>query len=236
MLKVIIRVVVAATMLLVAQPARADHRDFDKLLKTYVRRGRVDYEGIRTRGKAALDKYVAWIGAASPGTGPKALAFYINAYNALVIKAVVQRYPISSVMKVPGFFDKLKFRVAGLEMSLNHLEKKLIMRKFQDPRVHFALVCAARGCPPLRSRAFFGASLDTVLDRLTTDFINSPGGVRVRGNKITVSRLFEWYAKDFGDKKGSVNAYLARYHRTHADRLRSARLGYHAYNWALNKQ
>ncbi|MBW2735134.1 MAG: DUF547 domain-containing protein [Deltaproteobacteria bacterium] len=223
---------------LVSPAAHAfDHAPFDTILRAHVRHGRVDYAAIKAGSShAALNAYIKALGDASlSGMNRNAkLAFYLNAYNALVIKSVVDRWPqISSVVKVSGFFDRSRFKVAGRALTLNQLEKKVILPTFKDPRVHFALVCAARSCPPLGSRAFSARGLDGVLQKLARRFVNSRHGVQVQGEQIRVSKLFEWYAKDFGN----VGAFLGRYHRQHGAKLVAAkRFSYLKYDWALNKR
>ena len=227
----------------VASPARAafEHKPFDRLLKAHVKRGKVDYASIKSNEstRAELERYLKAVGSASlVGMGKKdRLAFYLNAYNALVIDAIVRRWPkIRSVMKVKGFFDKTTHRVAGKRVTLNQLENKIIRPRFKDARIHFALVCGAQSCPPLRSGAFDGASLDRVLDRLTRAFINSREGVEVGPTgEVRVSQLFKWYADDFKDAAGSVPKYLARYRRQHAERIgKASKLAYLPYSWSLN--
>lgn len=223
-----------------APPAHAfSHAPLDALLKKHVRRGKVDYQGIKSTSQAQLDAYVAAVGKARIGAMSRQtrLAFYLNAYNALVIKGVVDRLPgLSSVMKVKGFFDKQRHLVAGKRVTLNQLENTIIRPTFKEPRIHFALVCGARSCPPLRAAAFRAAGLDGVLERLARNFINSGYGVQVKGDAVKVSQLFKWYAADFEQASGSVGKYLARYHKTHAERLPTAKLGYLHYSWALNKK
>ena len=149
----------------------------------------------------------------------------------------MDRWPgVGGVRKVPGFFKKLKHRVAGKSITLDDLENKVIRPTFKDPRVHFALVCGARSCPPLRCRAFYGGGLNRVLERLTRRFINSKLGVRAEGEKLSVSKLFTWYAGDFEASDGTVGKYLARYHKTQGARLATAKLEYQPYSWALNKR
>lgn len=131
----------------------ADHRAFDAILRAHVARGQVDYAAISKERKAALGAYLKMIAGAKPEALDSAdrLAFYLNAYNALVIKAVVDRWPqISSVRKIDGFFDRLSYQVGGRQLTLNQLENRVIRPTFKDPRIHFALVCAARSCPPSR--------------------------------------------------------------------------------------
>jgi hypothetical protein len=243
--RIIVQVFSAILLIAAAAPARGgrtfDHGPFDRLLGKHVKRGRVDYAGIKNdRSRSAeLGRYVKALGAASLSGMSKRdkLAFYLNAYNALVIDAVVRRWPrIDSVMKVKGFFDKITYRVAGRRVTLNQLENKIIRPTFKDARIHFALVCGARSCPPLMSKAFDGASLDKVLERLTRDFINSKKGVLVGpGGRVRVSQIFKWYAADFEKAAGSVPKYLARYHTKQTDRITKAgRLVYLHYSWSLN--
>lgn len=231
--------IAGVTLVAAAAPAAAlDHTPFDRLLRAHVRAGRVDYAAIHARDRARLNAYVQALATARPGRSrAERLAFYLNAYNALVIKAVVERWPnVSDVTKIKGFFDGARYRVAGRKVTLDQLEKRIIRPQFKDPRTHFALVCAARSCPPLRSRAFTAARLERVLERLTRRFINSPRGVQIKGKTIRVSKIFKWYAGEFKQAAGSVGAYVARYHRQHADTLRKAtKLSYLPYDWSLNK-
>ena len=221
-----------ALTLLLALPSSSalafDHKPLQGLLSSFVKRGRVDYAGIRkdAAARARLDRYVAAVGAARLN-GKKRntqLAFYLNAYNAIVIKSVVDRWPVTSVMKVKGFFKRFKHRVAGQSVSLDQLENRVIRPRFKEPRIHFALVCAARSCPPLSSSAFRAATLERALERLTRAFINGSHGVRVRGDKAWVSKLFTWYEGDFKAAAGSAGKYLAKYHKKHGAVL--ARGGY----------
>ncbi|PIE17378.1 MAG: hypothetical protein CSA65_09100 [Proteobacteria bacterium] len=215
------------------------HKPFDTILRTYVRNGRVDYAGIKANAKGPLDAYVAALGKARPGGSTNAQkAFYFNAYNALVIKAVIDRWPsITSVAKVPGFFKRIRYRVAGRSLTLDQLEKEVILARYKDARTHFALVCGARSCPPLSSRAFAARGLDRVLDRLARRFINGKEGVVKSRRGFKISKLFAWYAQDFTAAEGSVGKYLAKYHRAHAAALKAASSFAHLpYDWALNKK
>ena len=217
-----------------------DHKPLHQILSTRVKGGRVDYAGIRNHAatRARLNSYVAAVGQAKVGgMGRKArLAFYLNAYNALVLKAVVDRWPLANVTKVPGFFKRLRHKVAGRLVTLDQLENKIIRPQFKEPRIHFALVCAARSCPPLASAAFGAANLEPMLERLARSFINSHRGVQVRGGAVKVSKLFNWYAADFAAASGSVGKYLARYHKRHATRLTGGKLDYLHYDWSINKK
>ncbi len=106
-------------------------------------------------------------------------AFYLNAYNLVVIGAVVERLPLTSVMKVPGFFDKLAFTIAGEKMTLNELETNKLRKPYSDARIHFALVCAAKGCPRLSREAYSAATLDAQLTAQTKRVLTDPSFIRV---------------------------------------------------------
>ncbi|MCA9669567.1 MAG: DUF547 domain-containing protein [Myxococcales bacterium] len=213
---------------------------WDRLLRKYCRAGRVGYSRMAKEAKGELQQVVAWVGARAPG-GSRAsrLAFYLNAYNALVVNAIVARSPgFRGVMTVPGFFKALRHRVAGRTMTLDQLENSLIRPTFKEPRVHFALVCGAQSCPPLRCRAFTAAGLETTLEGLARAFINSARGVVLPPTKNApprVSSLFKWYAADFTAAAGSVAKYLAKYHGKASQRITAAtRLDYLPYSWRLN--
>ena len=234
-------IVSAAFVLLTVDSARAiSHTPLDSILRKCVKGGRVDYAGIKKKAADRLDAYVEAVGkAALPSTSSARLAFYLNAYNALVIKAVVDRWPaIKSVMKVPGFFKRIKYRVAGKTVTLDQLENKIIRPEFKDARVHFALVCGARSCPPLSSRAFSSSNVQSKLERLTKRFINSRLGVKKsKSGEYKVSQLFNWYADDFKRAAGSVGKFLAKYHTKDGAALATqTTFAFQRYSWALNSK
>jgi len=174
-----------------------------------------------------LDAYLAAVaGAAAPD-----LATLIDAYDAIVIREVVGRYPIRSVMDVPGFFDRIRRRVGGREVSLNELEKEWILPTFHDARVHFALNCGARSGPALPTSALRAEGVDRTLDELTRAALARPDFVRIERGAVRVTRLFDWYRADFEHDGGTVAAFL---HRYRADLPPDARLTYLTYDWRLN--
>lgn len=214
-----------------------DHKPFDQILKKYVDHGKVDYKGLKANEKdlAKFNAYVATVASATvEGTQDAKLAFYMNAYNATVIKAVVERYPIDSVMKVDGFFNKISHKVAGQDMTLDHLENKVIRPEFKDARVHFGLVCAAVSCPPLRSKAFTEANVQKLLEENTSKFITQK--TRVEAGTVKASKLFEWFADDFKANEGSVLNYLAKYLPDYAEALKAnPPITFYEYRWELNE-
>lgn len=204
----------------------------DAFLKKYVANGKVDYKALKANPTEIKALYKT-IGAADVSTADKATqtAFYINAYNLVTIHAIVEKMPISSPLDVPGFFDTKKHQIAGAYMTLNDLENKKLR---PDPRVHFALVCGANGCPQLRSDAY---TPEKVMDQLTASAkaaMNDPNFIRVNTSTKTVaiSQIFDWYKDDFIKSSGSDIAYI--------NSVRSSKIPtdykkeFYTYDWKLN--
>jgi hypothetical protein len=162
------------------------------------------------------------------------LAFYINAYNAWILHEALGKYPTKSV-KDPlfTFFTGKRIKVAGEDMSFNHLEKDVIRSKFNDPRVHFALNCASRSCPPLKSEPFRGDKLEGQFEGLAKTFVNSDRGVRYISEKKTVelSKIFDWYKDDFKD--GGPIAFINK--RRSGPLPNDVKVTYQDYDWSLNE-
>ena len=184
--------------------------EYGRLLAEYAGPGGIDYGRLHAslRGRQRLAKLVASLERMADDAP---LADWLNAYNLIVIKAVIDHYPMASVKEVPGFFDGLKFQVAGKQRSLDDIENRVIRPRFQDARIHFALNCAARSCPVLAKRPFRQARLDATLDRLVRSALRSPQHLRRVGDQLQVSALFFWFAKDFQRDAGSVMAWIARH-------------------------
>lgn len=218
-----------------------DPAPFEELLERYVDgRGQVDYARWHAseEDRRRLNEVVEAIGRASvEGKSANArLAFYINAYNALVLNAVLERWPVESVMKVEGFFDKVRHRVAGQLLTLDELEHSRVIRaQFDEPRIHFVLVCAAKSCPRLRQEPMRAATLERQLDAATREFV--PAATRRTESGVETSQLFNWFAEDFVKSAGSVQAYLLRYVRNAELREAleaGAEVSFSEYDWAIN--
>lgn len=218
-----------------------DYAGWTAVLKTYVDdKGEVDYPRLKA-DRGGLDAFVAQIAAVGPKTRPALfktredqLAYYINAYNALTMFNVINRYPeIQSVIDSKlSFFVTTKFLLDGEETSLYALENDLIRPTFNEPRVHFALNCASAGCPVLPAEPFLPATLEAQLARETGKFVHESRNVAVEGGKIVLSEIFNWYAEDFPP---SPVAWI----RTVAPDLtlpEGAEVTHRPYGWALNDQ
>lgn len=223
------------------------HELFDQVLQKYVNsQGRVNYAGLKS-DPGTLESYLDLLAVNAPSdkaTFRTGLAFWINAYNALTIKGVLDHYPTTSVRKIKlfgGFFSRIKFQVGGRSYTLDNIEHDIIRYEFGDPRIHFALVCASIGCPILENRAFVSETLEKQLDNATAKFINNPEKVRLdRENGVLyLSQIFEWYAEDFEDTHNSVIDFIANYlPETDAAFLKreEVQLQYLEYDWRLNAQ
>ena len=224
--------------------ASFSHELFDQVLQEHVdEKGRVNY----TKLKANPEKFEAYLDLLA-FADPEALSynerltFWINAYNALVIKGVVNHYPITSVRKVKlfnGFFSRLKFQAAGKMYTLNQIEHGIIRTEFVDPRVHFVLVCASSSCPPLWNRAYTAETLEERLETATFNFIRNPEQVRIDRSKrrVYVSKIFKWYDDDFKEGYDGAVDFLADYLPSEdAEYLESTdvKLHYLDYDWTLN--
>ncbi len=166
----------------------------------------------------------------------KKKSFYINAYNLAVIYQVTKYYPLKSPLDQSGFFNKVKHTIAGKSMTLNYLEILVLMKKFKDPRIHFAIACASRSCPALASYAFKSNGLDTKLDMRAELVINNPEYVAVNKSdqSVRVTKIFKWYENDFLTNTTSVIRYLNKYRKKKIPE--NYALTYMEYNWKLNEQ
>lgn len=203
---------VAFIALTLAGSARAETAgrvdDYCRLLGKYATSSGVRYAEWKanTADVQALQTVVDAISRedASGLSGKDQLAFYVNAYNAWILHEAIAKYPTKSVKDTLfTFFTGKRIKVAGAQTSFNALEKETIRSKFNDPRVHFALNCASRSCPPLQAEAFRGDKVDAQFEKLAKSFANSERGVRVvSGNAVELSKIFDWYKDDFA-KEGA---------------------------------
>jgi len=206
----------------------------DKVLKKHVSNGLVNYNNIKSDAnfKAAITQ----ISKISPDGLSKnnRIAFLINAYNLLVINGVVQGGITSSVMDANNFFDSKSHNVGGQKVSLNTIEKQYLLKKYNDPRYHFVLVCGAVGCPPITNFAYMPNKIDSQLNSQTKKAINNSKFIRANGSKADLSKIFSWYASDFGGSESAVVAYINSYRKEAIPS--SSKVSYYEYDWKLNRQ
>jgi hypothetical protein len=248
------------------------HSDFNSLLKSYVHDSRVDYKEI-IKSSDKLDAYLGQLGSVSETgyqnwTVEQKLAFWINAYNAFTIKAVVDNYPIkrgftlkglfvpsNSILQIPGVWSDLKFRAVGRLVTLEEIEHEILRKQFDEPRIHFAINCASKGCPNLRSEAYRPDIVYQQLESQAIDFINDPvKGVNIdeQSNEVKVSKIFKWFGDDFiknygdtdlfagrnGKEKAVLNvvvSYLQDEDKKEFVKANNFKVSYLSYDWSLNE-
>jgi hypothetical protein len=230
------------------------HHLFTTLLADHVRNGLVNYRALRADKR--LEHYCAQLAATDPDTiaSEKArLAFWINAYNAYTLKIICENYPVKSINELHGgglimgtilnttVWDKELVTINQKKTTLNTIEHKIIRPIFHDPRIHFALVCAAKSCPPLRAEAYEGDILDQQLDDQGKTFLNNPSwnAFDPIRQEAFLSRIFNWYAEDFGGKDERVLLFIARFlPKELANTIKvdpkAWKIHYNEYDWALN--
>ena len=221
---------------------RIDHGLYGELLQKYVTDGVVDYQGFK-KEEAKLDRYLSVLEKVEPkALSPKEqFAFYINAYNSWTIKLILSAYPsINSIKDLGSLFrspwKKKIARINGEVLTLDNIEHDILRSRFKDPRIHFAVNCASKSCPPLRSEPFRGGDLDQQLTEMTERFINDSQRNRLEGKTLYVNSIFKWYSEDFNNDiigffiqyaKGDLKEKLIR-------NLREIKIEYLDYDWSLN--
>lgn len=236
-----------AFLMAVALP---DTKAFDEVLKQHVTAdGKVKYAKLHS-GIAPLTKYVESLGAASPDSQPTLfptkeakLAYWINAYNALVLHAFASEYPkdknrLTGKLGQFQFFFRRKFKIGGIMRSLDDIESKSI--RPLDNRIHFAIVCASTSCPWLSNEAFTEANVDKLLDSRARLFLNQESNVKVDVAKrtITVSKIFDWFQKDFVASSKQLPAFIAKYRDKDGATLSAGtwKVLFFEYDWSLNEK
>lgn len=206
----------------------------DAFLKEYVSQGLVDYKAIKTQ-PAQLQRLLGIIGNINFNDlkGNEQKAALINAYNILVIKSVVDAYPINSPIAVKGFFNERKHKVGSEMMTLDFLEKEFLYKKHPDAKLHFALVCAALGCPKLSSMAFRADILDKQLEMQTRKTLNNPNFIRQTGETVMLSEIFKWYSGHFEANASDVISFINKYRSRNIDT--ATKVDYYTYVWDLNE-
>jgi hypothetical protein len=222
--------------------ANVDHSLYAELLNKYVKDGFVDYQGL-SEEEAKLDRYLKVLEETETKMLPRneQFAFYINAYNAWTIKLILSGYPgIKSIKDLGSLFKspwtKKIARIDGDVITLDRIEHDILRSRFKDPRIHFAVNCASKSCPPLRSQPYQGDVLDQQLTEMTEAFINDPERNRPQGNTLYVSKIFKWYSEDFND---DIVGFFMKYARGELlEALKKnqteIKVKYLDYDWSLN--
>ena len=253
-----------------AAPPEFSHDLYDRVLKEYVVDGRVDYARLKGN-RSDLDRHISELARLDPKLyekweGSAQIAFWINAYNAITLQVILDHYPIqrssspaslvfpaNSIRQIPGAWDQITHPVMGRPMTLDQIEHEVLRKRFKEPRIHMALVCAAQGCPLLRSEVYMGQRLNEQLVDQARRFLENPAKFRMdrKQRLVRLSPIFQWFGQDFliayglpegfaghADAERAVLAFASRYLASD-DRAflqdGNYRIAYLGYDWRLNQ-
>ncbi len=247
MIRKILPILLVLTGLSIGGDVFSSDTDFDHQYKNYglilndhVNNGRVDYGKLKTNSAGLDIVLVEFSGVTKAGFNTwdkqKQLAYLINLYNAATLDLVIDNYPLGSIKDIGKPWDKKIVNLHGYTISLNQLEHEVIRKNYKEPRIHFALVCAAKGCPVLISDAYTGDKLESQLEGSTKAFLSASDKNKIddANQVIVVSPIFDWFADDFSVKSGSVVAFIAPYYSKNPEDLKSYQIKYTNYDWSLN--
>ena len=210
-----------------------DHSILNDLLQEHVSNtGHVDYIGIKNDFKI-LQNYIELLKTYQPidrWTKNDKLAYWINAYNALTIDLIIKNYPLKSIKDIKDPWDQRLWQFGDKWQSLNAIEHE-ILRKMEEPRIHFAIVCASISCPKLQNKAFTASSLEEQLTVATKEFLSDSSKNKLSVDRIKISKIFKWFKKDF-EQNGSLIDFLNQYSDVNISG--KAKKNYTDYHWDLN--
>ncbi len=210
------------------------HAPFDTLLKKYVSpSGKVNYKAFK-QDHQVLKDYLKTLADKKPSAKASRnaqMAYWINLYNAATIDLILNNYPIKSIINLDGgkTWDVKRVQVGNKKVSLNYIENDLLRPTYKDARIHFAVNCAAKSCPPLLNEAWTAKNINGYFEQQAKAFINDPKYNKISPKEVQISKIFEWYAGDFGN----IIDYLNKYSTTKINP--NAKVSYLEYNWQLNQ-
>ena len=221
---------------LVAPPTKNEafnHSEWNTLLEKNVStRGNVNYEGFRKNSKI-LRNYIASLGENTPSetwTREDKLAYWMNAYNAMTVDLILRNLPLQSIKDIDKPWNQRLWKLGAKWYNLDEIEHK-ILRKMDEPRIHFGINCASYSCPPLLNKAFTAGKVEEQLTFLSKQFINDATRNTIAQDRLELSKIFSWFAKDF-KQNGSLIDFLNQYTETPIPA--NAKVRYKKYDWALN--
>ncbi|TPN88074.1 DUF547 domain-containing protein [Aquimarina algicola] len=213
---------------------KPDHSKWDQLLILNVSKdGKVNYEGM-IKDSPLFYEYFRSLSDTPPTeewSKEEKLAYWINAYNAIALKMIMDNYPVKSINDLHDPWNQKFFRIKDKRYSLDEIEHQ-ILRKMNEPRIHFLINCAANSSPKLWNMAYTAKNVNEALETKTREFINDPTKNVIEDEKINLSQIFEWYKDDFN--KGDVAAFINQYSTVRINKV--PKKSYKQYDWGLNKQ
>jgi hypothetical protein len=227
------------------------HDSWDAIVRTYVvpspdGLNRFAYARAAAEARPPIDAYLRSLEAIAVSrlSRVEQLVFWINLYNALTIKTVLDYYPVPSIKRIrlsfwrpwAGPFAAKQMRVEGRALSLRDVEHGILRPSFKEPRVHFAINCASYGCPNLQPIAFTTDNVESLMDACARQFVNHPRAVRIDGGRLITTSIFVWYGEDFGPDAASVIVQLKRHAEPALAEALDGRtkIDGHQYDWSLN--
>jgi len=212
-----------------------DHSVWDKLLKKYVSDdGDVNYKDFKTDAEI-LNNYINYLSTKIPTENwnkQEKMAYFINVYNTNTIKLIIDHYPIKSIKDIKNPWSKNRIKIGFEDFSLSDIENK-ILRKMNEPRIHFAINCASKSCPRLINKAFNSENVDALLDQAAKGFIADPEKNSITEHSLQLSKIFQWYKSDF-TTSGSLIDYINHFSTVKIQT--DASIKYLDYDWSLNEQ
>lgn len=229
-----------------------DHHLFQEFLSHYVITDKndvnlVNYKKVTTQDRALLENYLIKLSQVriDQYNCNEQLAFWINLYNALTIKTILDHYPVKSILDInissglfnKGPWDAKLITVENEKLSLNDIEHRIIRPIWNDPRTHYALNCASYSCPNLNKEPYTAKHLKIALNQAASTYINSSRGVSINNKQLTVSKIYDWYQTDFGHNEQAVILHLAQYAHPKIKEqiLDFHKIDHYTYDWALNE-
>ncbi|MBP92823.1 MAG: hypothetical protein CMC55_01765 [Flavobacteriaceae bacterium] len=229
--QIVIILVVSLNFMAFSQTLK--HSDFTDFLQKYVTdKGAVNYEQIKANN-TELNAYLNQFIAVSPKenwTKNETLAYWINAYNAFTIKLIIDNYPVESIKDIKNPWDQEFIPINGKLLSLNYIEHD-VLRNMNEPRIHFAIVCASASCPQLLNEAYIPEKLDKQLTTVTKQFLADSSKNSIQKNSLELSKIFKWFSKDFKEN-GSLITFLNTY--SDVKIAPDSKIEYMDYSWELN--
>lgn len=226
------------------------HASYDAILKRHVKPdnagyNRIDYKALKSSGHAALKAYIADLQAATPSgfSNAAAHAYWINMYNAATLDVVLDHYPVSSIKKInlgggglfgSGPWSRKILNVEGRKLSLDDVEHRIVRPIFRNPLSHYALNCASYSCPNLADSAFTTKNLDALMAVNAVKYVNHQRGVDVKRGTIIASKIYSWYAGDFGGRSKLKTHWNQFAEPELSGAIKGARIGRFRYDWSLN--
>lgn len=225
--------------------ATVDHKKWQHILEQYIfRQGNnnlFNYKEVIDKDKIQLRQYINELSSLDPRNlnRKEQLAYWINLYNALTVKVILDNYPTSSITKLGSFFsfgpwDEKIVTVAKKSLSLNDIEHRILRPIWQDPRIHYAVNCASIGCPNLNSSAFRSDNVEHLLDQAAKQFTNSNKGARIQDNTLTLSSIYDWFSSDFGNNQQDILKHIDTYRTKSKLEGWQGKINYD-YDWDLNE-